>query len=147
MFPVWVFSRERASSTIEASRPSRLRDIDSRRRAGNAQPQLVGRRERLRVKADRGIDHAALFGRVDLKRGVVGRDQAPGLAPEQVAGDRDCQGRSLLRVRCPAQLVQKHQRRAVRQASDPIERSDVRREGGEAMVDRLHIADVGKDTR
>ena len=124
-----------------------LRHVDSRRGTGYAQPQLVGRRERLLGQAGRGIDRAALLRRVDLERGVVGRDQAPGLPPEQVAGGRDRKGRSLFRVRRRAQLVQKHQRRAIRQARDAIQIDDVRREGREVVLNRLRIADVGENMR
>ena len=35
-----------------------LGDVDARRSARNAQPQRVGRRQRLLVEADRRIEHA-----------------------------------------------------------------------------------------
>ncbi len=63
----------------------------------------------------------------------------------EVSGDRDGQGGAFFGIGGGAEFVQQHQRLRGRGARDEIDVGDVRGEGGEILLDRLVVADVGED--
>ncbi len=85
-------------------------DVEAGGGSGDAEAQLVGGREGLLVEADGGVEHTGMVGRVDLERGEVGGDAAPGVDGEEVRGDGDGQRRAFFGVGGGAELVEQDER-------------------------------------
>src|SRR5271170_4935555 len=64
-------------------------DVEPSRGTRNAESQLIGWSEGLLIEADGGVEYAGMVGRVDLERGKVGGNTAPGVQCEEVGGDGD----------------------------------------------------------
>ena len=67
-------------------------DVEAGGGSGDAEAQLVGGGEGLLVEAYGGVEDAGVIGGVDLERGEVGGDAAPGVDGEEVRGDGDGEG-------------------------------------------------------
>ncbi len=113
--------------------------------AGQADDQPVGRGERLHVELDRGVLHAGRAVGVGFQLGVVGRGDRRRAARPQEIEDGARQRRAFHRVGAGAQLVQQHQVAALHRIHDAHDIGHVRREGGQALLDALLVADVGPD--
>ena len=135
----------RAAAITDGFRPSRAGDFEREAASGRPVHELIGRRERVGVEPERRARDAVGRRRVGLERVVVARrDHA-----SRRAGGSDRRSRRRARRlrsgRCPSRL-----RRAGPAPAAAAARSidgdvrDVRREGAEARLDRLLVADVGE---
>ena len=91
--------------------------LDARRRAGDAETELIVGRECDFVDAGRGVEHAGGVGGVDLERGVVSGDERPRAGGEEVAGDGDGEGRAFFRIGGGAEFVEQDERAAGRRGA------------------------------
>ena len=74
----------------------------------------------------------------------MGRGQRERAGAAEVVQDRHAQRAAFFRVGGPAQLVQQHQRIGSDLGSHVANPRDVRREGAQALLDRLVVAHVGQ---
>ena len=119
-------------------------DVDAGGGTGYAQAQFVSRGEGPFVEADGGVEHAGGVDAVDLERGVVGGDEAPGAGVEEVFGDGDGEGGTLFGVGGGAEFVEEDEGGGAGEVRDAVEIDDVGGERGEVLFDGLGVADVGE---
>ena len=137
--------RERASATIARGQPEPLGDGEGLAAAGQADPEVIGRRERLEVELDGGVPHVGGRVGVDLQLGVVGGGGHQRAGPQEVVEQGLGQGRALGRVRARAELVEEDERGGAGGGRDPHDRAQVAGEGREALGDALLVPDVGEE--
>ena len=136
----------RAAATTDGFRPRRAGDLEREAAAGRSVEQLVGRRERLGVEAERRARDALRRRRVRLQRVVVARRDRP----SRRGGGSD---RRSATPSAPPSIGSvpeptSSSSTSAGVASAAIHRrdvGDVRRERAQARVDRLLVADVGED--
>ena len=120
-------------------------DVEAGGGSGNAEAQLVRRGEGLLVEPYRGVQDASVVGGVDLERGEVRGDAAPGVEAEEVRRDGYREGCAFFGIGGGAQLIQQDERVGCGFAGDAVEVDDVGGEAGEVALDGLRVADVGVD--
>ena len=113
--------------------------------AGDAEAELVVGNERSFIDAGGGVEHARRVGGVDLERGVVGGDERPRAAFEEMRGDGNGERGAFFRIGGRAEFVEKDERACIGKAREAIEIDDVRGESGELGLDGLGVADVGEE--
>ena len=86
-----------------------------------------------------------MVGGVDLERGEVCGDAAPGVEGEEVGCDGDGQSSALFGISGGAQFVEQNERVGGGFARDAVEVDDVGGEAGEIALDGLGVADIGVD--
>ena len=110
--------------------------------ARHADAQLVGGPQGLEVEFAAGVDDAGRFEGKDLQLGVVGGGHQQNAAAAQLLDDGDGQSRAFGRVGAGAQLVQQHKGAGGGQFQNAGDLGHVAREGGQALLDALLVADV-----
>ena len=113
--------------------------------AGNANEQLVGGSKGLHVELAGGVDDALRAHGVELQFGVMGRRNHPAAQLPTEFDDGGSQRRALRRVGARAQLVEQHQRPVVALGDHVHNGAHVAGKGGQALGDRLLVADVGEN--
>jgi len=113
--------------------------------AGNADEQLVGGSKGLHVELAGGVDDALRAHGVELQFGVMGRRNHPAAQLPTEFDDGGSQRRALRRVGTRAQLVEQHQRPVVALGNHVHNGAHVAGKGGQALGDRLLVADVGEN--
>ena len=121
-----------------------LRDVDAGGGAGNADFQFVGGLERGLVEADGGVQHAWGIRGVDLERSVMRGDDGQAADAAEMSSDGDGESGAFFGIGGGAEFIEQDQRLRRRGAGDEIDVGDVRGEGGEILLDRLIVADVGE---
>ena len=122
-----------------------LRDVNSRRRAGDANLELIGGLQGGLVEANRRVHYSCGIGAVNFQRGVVRRNHEHATDSAEVIGDGDCEGRTFFRIGGGAQLVEQYQRLWRGGARNEINVGDVRRKCREILLDGLVIANIGQN--
>src|SRR5579863_5690361 len=122
-----------------------LRDVDSGRRAGDADFQFVGGLQRSFVKSDRRVEHAGRIRGVDLERGVMRGDDGYTADVGEVAGNGDGESGAFFGIGGRAEFVEEHKRVRGGGARNGIDVGDVGGKGGKILLDRLVVADVGEN--
>ncbi len=120
-------------------------DVESCGGSGDAEAELVGGGEGLLVEAYGGVEDSGVVGGIDLERGEVGGDDAPGVEGEEVGGDSDGEGCAFFGVSGGAEFVEEDEGVCGCVAGDAVEVDDVGGEAGEIALDGLGVADVGVD--
>ena len=110
--------------------------------AGHADAQLIGGPQRFQVKLTAGIDHAGGLQRKDFQLRIVGGGHQQDTPAAQFFDDGHSQGGAFRRVGAGAQLIQKHQSAGTGQFQNAGDFGHVTREGGQALLDALFVADV-----
>jgi hypothetical protein len=75
-----------------------LGDVEAGGGAGNTEAQFVGGSQSLLIKADSCVEDTGMIRGIDLKRGEMSGDAAPGVDSEEVRGDSYGQGCALFGV-------------------------------------------------
>ena len=107
-----------------------------------AHAQLVGGAQALHIELTTGVHHAGSLQREDLHLGIVGSGHDQGALDTQLLDDAHRQRRALGGVGARAQLVQQDQGVFVGVVQNAGDLFHVAREGGQALLDALLVADV-----
>src|ERR1044071_6845282 len=137
-----AFTRGVSNLAIEAET---LRDVDAGRRSGHADAQLIGGLKSLLVKAHGRVERARGVGGIDLERGAMRGNNAERAAAVKMVCNGDGQRRAFFGIGGRAEFVKQDKRMGRGGARDEINVGDVRGEGGKILLDRLVIADIGKN--
>ena len=119
-----------------------LRDGERLAAPRQADPEPVGRAQRLQVELDGGVSDLRRRVRVDLQLGVVGGRGDQRARPQEVVQERLRQRRPLGRIRPGTQLVEQHERARTGRLRDSDDRAEVARERRERLRHGLLVADV-----
>ena len=121
-----------------------LGGLDAGRCAGNSETELVVGHEGDFVHSGCSVEHTRSVGGVDLERSVVGGDERPRAALEEMRGNGDGKRGALFGIGGRAEFVEKDERICIGEPGEAIEVDDVGREGGELGLDGLGVADIGQ---
>jgi len=148
-FRLHVFRREQRTRLGDDRfrQPQSAGDGKSVATPGQADGQMISRRESLDVELDGGVLHPVGAECVDLQLRVVGgREHQRALADERV-DERLRESGPLHGVGAGAQLVKDDERPFVRLPQNVHDVTHVGRKGGQVLLDGLLIADVRIDAR
>ena len=119
-----------------------LGDGDGVAFAGRADPQVVGRRERLGVELDRGVVDAVVIEGVGLQHAQVRGDHGQALAPAKLVERRLADRAAFIGVRAGAQFVQQDQASRVGLGENVAKALHVPAERRQRLLQRLLVADI-----
>ena len=141
-----ALGREALARPLDDARvePEPAGDLERVRRAGPAERERVGGRERLGVEADGAVERAGRRARPLLDLGVVRRRDRQRRALRELVEQGPRERRALDRVGAGGDLVEQHERARRRRLEHVHEVAEVPRERRERGRDRLLVADVGE---
>ncbi len=136
--------REAVARTPDDGRvePEPARDLERVGRAGPAERERVGGRERLGVEADGAVERAGRRARPLLDLGVVRRRDRQRRALRELVEQGSRERRALDRIGAGGDLVEQHERPRRRRLEHVDEVAEMARERRERGGDRLLVADV-----